>query len=113
LVRVVEQKWGTPNRFANHERPNNRSERTRDWEVVATLPDVALAHVPATMIRGEGVPAMVVTDSPLLGEARRSDVRVPPGLRRANWLISQAQFTDAKLTLLATGELGGDDSAEQ
>jgi hypothetical protein len=45
------------------------------WEVVATLPDVASAHVLATMIRGEGVPAMVVTDSSLLGKARRSDVR--------------------------------------
>jgi hypothetical protein len=84
------------------------------WEVVATLPDVASAHVLATMIRGEGVPAMVVTDSFLLGEARRSDVRVPPGLvRRAHWLMSQAQFTDAELTFLATGELGGDDNAEQ
>jgi hypothetical protein len=78
------------------------------WEVVATLPDVASAHVLATMIRGEGVPAMVVTDSSLLGEARRSDVRVPPGLaRRAHWLMSQAQFTDAELMFLATGELGG------
>jgi hypothetical protein len=83
------------------------------WEVVATLPDVASAHVLATMIRGEGVPAMVVTDSSLLGEARRSDVRVPPGLaRRAHWLISQAQFTDAELTFLATGELGGDDNVD-
>jgi hypothetical protein len=84
------------------------------WEVVATLPDVASAHVLATMIRGEGVPAMVVTDSSLLGEARRSEVRVPTGMaRRAHWLMSQAQFTDAELTFLATGELGGDDSAEQ
>ena len=84
------------------------------WEVVATLPDVASAHVLATMIRGEGVPAMVITDSSLLGEARRSDVRVPQELaRRARWLMSQAKFTDAELTFLATGELGGDDNAEQ
>jgi len=84
------------------------------WEVVATLPDVASAHVLATMIRDEGVPAIVVTDSSLLGEARRSEVRVPPGMaRRAHWLVSQAQFTDAELTFLATGELGGDDKAEQ
>jgi hypothetical protein len=33
--------------------------------------------------------------------------------RRAHWLVSQAQFTDAELTFLATGELGGDDKVEQ
>jgi hypothetical protein len=83
------------------------------WEVVATFPDVASAHVMATMLRGEGIPAMVVTDSSLLAEARRSDVQVPPALaRRAHWLMSQAQFTDAELTFLATGELGNGDNAE-
>jgi hypothetical protein len=84
------------------------------WEVVATFPDVTSAQVLAIMIQGEGVPALVVTDSFLLGEARCSDVRVPPGLaRRAHWLISQAQFTDTELTFLATRELRGDENVER
>ena len=83
------------------------------WDVVATFSDVASAHVMVALFRGEGVPAEVVSDTSLLGEARRSEVRVPPALaRRARWLMSQAQFTDAELTFLATGELKGGDNAE-
>jgi len=37
------------------------------WEVVATFSDVASAYAMAAMIRGEGVPAVVMSDSSLLG----------------------------------------------
>jgi hypothetical protein len=81
---------------------------------VATFPDVPSAHVLVVLLRAEGVPAEIVSDTSLLGEARRCEIRVPSELaRRARWLMAQAQITDAELTFLATGELDGDDSAER
>jgi hypothetical protein len=84
------------------------------WNVVATFSDVVSAHALVVLFRAEGVPAEVVSDTPLLGEARRCEVHVPSELEhRARWLMSQAQFTDAELTFLATGELDGSDNAER
>jgi hypothetical protein len=83
------------------------------WDVVATFPDVVSAHPLAALFRAEGVPAEVVSDTSLLGEARRCAIRVPPELaHRARWLMSQAQFTDGELEFLATGKLGSADSAD-
>jgi hypothetical protein len=83
------------------------------WDVVATFFDVASAHAMAVLLRDEGVPAEVFSESSLLGQARQCEVRVPAELaRRARWLMSQSQFTDAELTFLATGELDGTDNAE-
>jgi hypothetical protein len=84
------------------------------WSVVATFSDVASAHTMAVLFRAEGVPAELVSDTSLLGEARRCEIRVPPELaHRARWLMSQAQFTDAELTFLATAELDCADNAEK
>jgi hypothetical protein len=84
------------------------------WKVVATFSDVVSAHAMMVLFRAEGVPAEIVSDTPLLGEARRCQIHVPSDLEhRARWLMSQAQFTDAELTFLATGELDGDDSPER
>jgi hypothetical protein len=84
------------------------------WDVVVTFSDVPSAHAMAVLFRAEGVPAEVVSDTSLLGEARRCEIRVPSELaHRARWLMSQAQFTDAELTFLATGELEGGDNAER
>lgn len=82
------------------------------WDVVATFSDVPSAHAMATLFRAEGVPAEVVSDTSLLGEARRCEIRVPSELaHRARWLLFQ--FTDAELTFLATGELESGDDAER
>ena len=84
------------------------------WDVVATFSDAPSAQALAVLFRGEGVPAEVVSDTALLGEARRCEIRVPSDLaHRARWLMSQALFTDAELTFLATGELDGADKADQ
>jgi hypothetical protein len=84
------------------------------WDVVATFSDVPSAHAVAALFRREGVPVEVVSDTSLLGEARRCEIRVPPELaHRARWLMSQAQFTDAELTFLAIGELDGAENADQ
>lgn len=84
------------------------------WQAVASLSDVPSAQVLAQRLIFEGVPARVMSDPQLLGEGRGCEVQVPSVLaHRARWVMSQAQFTDAELTFLATGKLGGDDSAGQ
>lgn len=91
-----------------------QNEGATSWETAVTLSDVASADAIAIMLRGEGLPAVVVSDSALLGEARRSEVRVPEGVaRRARWLMAQAEFSDAELTFLATGEFPGKDDAKE
>ena len=80
---------------------------------MATFSDVPSAQALATLFRAEGVPVEVVSDTSLLGEARCCEIRVPSELaHRARWLMSQAQFTDAELNFLATGELDGADDAD-
>lgn len=81
---------------------------------MATFSDVPSAQALATLFRAEGVPVEVVSDSSLLGEARCCEIRVPSELaHRARWLMSQAEFTDAELTFLATGELEGGNNGER
>ena len=84
------------------------------WDVVATFSDVPFARAMVVLFRAEGVPAELVSDTSLLGEARRCEIHVPSEFaHRARWLMSQAQFTDAELTFLAAGEIEGGDIAEQ
>jgi hypothetical protein len=62
------------------------------------------------MLRVEGVPAIVTSDTQLLGEARFCEVIVPASLaHRARWLFAQSAVSAEELDYLATGELGGDD----
>ena len=87
------------------------SEPTQpQWEIVATLFDAPSAHAMLTLFERQGVPVNIVGDSPLLGEVRRCEILVPSTLvHRARWLLAQADFSDAELTFLATGELGVND----
>jgi len=89
------------------------STSNSSWDIVATFSDLPSARALATLFHAEGVPNEVVCDTSLLGEARRCEIRVPLELaHRARWLMSQAQFTDAELEFLATGKLGGTESAD-
>jgi hypothetical protein len=86
----------------------------QEWQAVASLSDVPSAQVLAQRLKFEGVPARVMSDPQLLGEGRSCEVQVPSVLaHRARWLMSQAQFTDAELAFLATGELESGDDAER
>jgi hypothetical protein len=83
------------------------------WDVVATFSDVPSAQTLAGLLRAEGVPVDLVSDTSLLGEVRHCEVRVPLALaHRARWLMSHAKFTDAELEFLATGRLGNTDNAD-
>ena len=85
-----------------------------DWQVVATFSDVSSGHMIVTLFNREGLPAELILGSPLLGDANSCEIRVPREVaHRARWIFSQAKFTDAELTYLATGELGNTEEAEK
>lgn len=85
-----------------------------EWQVVATFSDVASGHVIVTLFNQEGLPAKLILGNPLSGDANGCEIRVPRELaHRARWILSQAELTDAELTYLATGELGGTDNTEK
>ena len=61
----------------------------------------------------QGIDSHVVPDSTLLGEAMPCRVVVDSTLaHRAQWAMSQGQFTDEELTFLATGEVSCDAAKE-
>jgi hypothetical protein len=85
-----------------------------EWQVVETFSDVASGHVIVTLFNREGLPAKLILGNPLLGDANGCEIRVPREMaHRARWILSQAEFTDAELTYLATGELGGTEGTEK
>jgi hypothetical protein len=85
-----------------------------EWQVVVTFSDVASGHVIATLFNREGLPAKLILGNPLLGDANGCEIRVPREVaHRARWILSQAEFTDAELTFLATGELGSAEGTEK
>jgi hypothetical protein len=80
------------------------------WREFAVYADAASAEVVAGLLRSEGVPASVASDEPMPGLTRGFAVTVPPHLlRRAQWILSQAELSDAELSFLATGELGNEE----
>jgi len=77
------------------------------WSEFATYGDAASAEVILGLLRSENVPARVVSDAPMPGLMRGFCIMVPAAmLRRAEWVLSQAQLTDAELSYCATGNLG-------
>ncbi len=77
-------------------------------EQVATFSDTTSAEVLAGMLRIEGVPVEVRTDSPLPGLVNTVKVFVPASLaHRARWLMNASTVTEAELDFAATGELDG------
>lgn len=78
------------------------------WREFATYGDPASAEVIAGLLRSEDVPARIVSDEPLPGLIRGFSVLVPPDmLHRAQWVLSQAELSDAELAYYATGRLDG------
>ena len=85
-----------------------------EWQVVATFSDVSSGHVIVTLFNREGLPAKLILGNPLLGDVNGCEIRVPREVaHRARWILSQAEFTDAELTYLATGELGSPEGVEK
>jgi hypothetical protein len=77
------------------------------WSEFATYGDAASAEVIVGLLRSENVPARIVSDEPMPGLMHGFCIMVPAAmLRRAEWVLAQAQLTDAELSYYATGQLG-------
>ncbi len=76
------------------------------WEDLITFEDIASAEALAELLRKEGVPTEVITQSPVPGLVENVRVVVPSSLaHRARWILKSFEVTDAELTFAATGEL--------
>lgn len=83
------------------------------WQLLTTAPNVPAARAIATRLEGEGVEVRVDADSALLGEGRPCAIMVEaPAMRRARRVLSEAEFSDAELEFLATGQHSCDDAKE-
>jgi hypothetical protein len=75
------------------------------WITVAVVSDTLSAQAIHERLVTEGVEARVRSDTALLGIARQCRIQVPaPAEHRAKRVLAEAQFTDAELDRLATGE---------
>ena len=78
--------------------------RSGTWRFLSTAPNSACAKALVGSLIADGVTAMVITDSPILGEGQPCSVFVDAAqLHRARWLLTQGKFTDAELAFMATG----------
>ena len=85
----------------------------QEWCEFAAYSDAASAEVVAGMLRSESVPVHIASDEPMPGLIRGFRILVPPEmLHRAKWIAAQAELSEGELTFFATGQLAGDDSAE-
>jgi hypothetical protein len=79
------------------------------WTTVAVVSDTLSAQAVYERLITEGVAARVQSDTALLGSARSCRIQVPAEAEhRAKRVLADAQFTDAELDRLATGEVGDD-----
>ena len=84
------------------------------WQLLTTAPNVPAAHAVASLLEGNGIACRLKADSSLLGEARSCAVLVEASLvHRANLVLSGANFSDAELDFLATGNIRGEAANEK
>ena len=88
----------------------NEMTEESTWESVISVIDVRVAHSVAELLEAEMISVRVIPDSRITDAALSWTVLVSVGqMEVARNLLAQSQFTDAELTFLATGELGGAD----
>jgi hypothetical protein len=81
-----------------------------EWRLLTTLPDLPSAQLLAEILGREGIAVRVSSDAPVLGQAAPSRIYVgATQLGQAKQSLSQRQFTDEELGLIASGVLPGDD----
>jgi hypothetical protein len=77
-----------------------------EWRLLTTLPDLPSAQSLAGILATEGIAVRVMSDAGVLGQAAPSRIYVEATqLIRARHSLSQRQFTDEELGLLANGAL--------
>ena len=83
-------------------------------EQVASFDDEASAEALAGMLRSEGIPVEVRSESPLPGLVNEVHVLVPSSLaHRARWFINSSKVSEVELDFAATGELNPTDRSSK
>ena len=81
------------------------------WETAAVVADALSGEALLGRLAFEGVPARMQTDTALLGVVRQCRILVPGGMiRRARYLLWQAQFSAEELASLAAEGSDGEGS---
>jgi hypothetical protein len=75
-----------------------------EWRLFTTLTDQPSAYSLAEVLQAEGIATRVVSDASVLGQAAPTRIYVAATqLYRARQCMTQRQFSDEELELLATG----------
>jgi hypothetical protein len=78
-----------------------------EWRLFTTLTDLPSAQSLAEVLQAEGIATRVVSDASVLGQAAPTRIYVAATqLYRARQFMTQRQFSDEELELLATGPPG-------
>jgi hypothetical protein len=84
--------------------------RETEWRLLTTLPDLPSAQLLAEILGSDGIAVRVSSDASVLGQAAPSRIYVgATQLERARYSLSQRQFTDEELGLIASGALPAED----
>jgi len=76
------------------------------WRWLTTLSDEPSAAALARVLEGEGIAVRVVSEAHLFGQAAPCRILVDSTQAyQARWTLSQRQFSDAELLVMATGEV--------
>jgi hypothetical protein len=83
------------------------------WQLLTTAPNMPAARAVAGLLEGQGVRCQLKADTSLLGEGRQCAIMVEASLlHRGKYVLAEANFTDAELDFLATGQLSCDAAKE-
>ena len=79
-----------------------------EWRLLTTLTDLPSAQTLAEVLNTEGIPTRLTSDASVLGQAAptRLYVDATQSYRARRFLLTQRQFSDEELELLATGSAG-------
>lgn len=86
----------------------------RKWQLLTTLFDMPSAEALSSMLASEGITVRVVSEAHLFGQAAPCRLFVDAAqVHQARWTLSQRQFSDEELTLMAGSETGGEEGVQQ
>lgn len=79
-----------------------------EWRLLTTLTDLPSAQSLAQVLSAEGIATRLASDASVLGQAAptRLYVEATHSYRARRFLLTQRQFSDEELELLATGSAG-------
>ena len=83
------------------------------WQLLTTALNMLAARGVAGLLESQGVRCQLKADTSLLGEGRQCAIMVEASLlHRGKYVLAEANFTDAELDFLATGQLCCEDAKE-